>query len=235
MSFIVSKRNICIINTLLLSLFVSYFVAIRPEDLAPDYHIYLTMYENPDARLSELTFLFFQNIYTSFDNGFYYLLFTYAVLSIFTKIYALKDQNSINVIIFSFFYIISFFPLWELTQIRISLSVGLFFIFLMNNKWRILPVLSILFHYSMVFFVIPYYFYLILKRNIFYYIFSIIFICFLTLLVIKYTPYAVYDVLENQAEYNIFSIKNLLILLIWFFISHKEIIFLYIEKFLFIR
>ena len=125
----------------------------------------------------------FNNIYEITDNGFYYLLafepgfiaivvffrkifesnyglaimFFYAVTSLTLKVYTI-NRLSINPYLTLLFYFSYFFLLHEMTQIRIALAAGIFFISLipfLKEKRRIFVVLILLatcFHYSAIFF-----------------------------------------------------------------------------------
>lgn len=196
-----------------ISLIFAYFIANRPENITADYSVYRIMYYNSDARMSEVTFNFFRYIFSNFSNGFIYLLYSYAFLSLFIKNSILVKQEKLNVFIFLIFYYICFFPLWEMTQIRVSLAISLFvFSFFFFRCYRdFIIIFSLLFHYSMVFLIIPYFLYKLFNKNIYISIFLNFILGFLILLIISYTPYVVYDANEYSAEYNIFSIKNFLI------------------------
>lgn len=197
-----------------ISLILSYFVANRPENITADYGIYYTMYNDPDARLSELTFNFFRYIFSGFDNGFIYLLYAYAFLSLFIKLSILIKQNFLNFLLFLIFYFLCFFPLWEMTQIRISLAVSIFILsFFYFPKYRDLIVLSsLLFHYSMIFIVAPYFLYKFFGGKIYLSILSNFALGIVFLFIVSYTPYVAYDANEYVAEYSFFSLKNVLIL-----------------------
>lgn len=200
------KKHLYLIYILFFSTILSVLVANRSEYITADYNIYQTMYYNSDARMSELTFNFLRYIFSDFNGGFIYLLFVYAFFSMVLKFSILIDQNKINILFFILFYFASFFPLWEMTQIRISLAISIFiFSFFYFSKIRnFLIIFSLFFHYSMIFFIIPYYIYVFFRRSLFLNIVLNFLIALSVLVIIKYTPYIAYDANDYIATYSFF-------------------------------
>ncbi|WP_419224983.1 EpsG family protein [Acinetobacter sp. A2] len=197
---------VCIISSLL-----GYFISHRPRYLTDDYDAYEIMFENFEIS-SELTFNLIRLVLRSFDLDFIYLLFIYGFFSIFFKSLNLYKYGFLNCFIFFLFYFISFFPLWEMTQIRIGLAMSLFIYSITlsdfhNTKKNLFLIISILFHYSMIFVIFPYFLYFFLKKDIFKFSIVSVFSAILINLIFSYTNYSLYDVNLYSAHFSIFSLK----------------------------
>lgn len=198
-------------------LFISYFVALRPEGLTADYDIYSIMYYFPERRSGELIFQFFRWIFFPFENGFILLLFAHCFISLFLKYCCLVKVNITNAILFVIFYFFCFFVLWEMTQIRISLAISLFMFGLIcvQGKFRyIIFLISLLTHSSMIFLLIPFFLYTFLRENLKYVFILIIPLAFLCKYYIFLTGYSAYESSSYEASYSFFSLKNLMIVFI---------------------
>ncbi|MEN8335225.1 EpsG family protein [Acinetobacter pittii] len=155
------------------SLLVCYFVTMRDENLR-DYQNYLFMFNNL-AEDVEPSFRLINKLFFSYTDGFLYLLFVYAFLGFFLKIYfgskfIHKQQGLYLYILYLISYLIVFFTLWDLIQIRYSVGVSFFILgaFYKNYYVKLIFfVLAVLFHYSMI---LPIGLYLILffvEKNIY--------------------------------------------------------------------
>lgn len=202
---------------------VIYFIVNRSPNL-PDYSIYEYMYYN-DAKIGvEPTFLLFKEIFSNFENGFYFFLFSYAIIGFYLKIiffyYELNDCYKF--FIFTIGYFLSFFIVWDLIQIRYSAGISFFLLGVFGLlRWHkiIYFFLAIMFHYSLVIPIILYIFYNVIK-NIYLRIVFIPIMLLIIYIAIEYSKYAEeYDsknYLEDPIDF--LSIRNFLTLsLIVFF------------------
>jgi len=117
-------------------------------DLVSTYDFYDILSNRIEPLFGLLTFIF-TSIFAS--NFLVYICFI--VISVFLKVFVLSafQQNRLNFILLVVFYLFRYFPLYELTQIRVSVAIGLvIFAFKLPGtkfKW-IFFLLACLTHYS---------------------------------------------------------------------------------------
>lgn len=129
--------------------------------LDKDYLQYLHFFEAVggayDGRF-EIGFVWLNLLVKSADFSFFWVLFLSAFISLTAKFYLISRQK--NALFFLLIYLIVLFPIHEMTQLRISISLGfaylsLFFSIREHLSFRVLGllVLSVLFHWSSLLFV----------------------------------------------------------------------------------
>ena len=216
---------------------IVYFIVFRDPSL-PDYVNYEYMFYNQEKENIEVSFSFLKNIFNNLNYGFYYLLLVYALIGFYLKILFVyhKIKNYTYFFIFLMGYFLSFFVVWDLIQIRYSSAITFFIIGIFQNKVKyriIFFILSILFHYSLLFPVFLYFIYYYVK-NIYLRIISIPFLCIFSLFLISKTHYAQDYSLSNYLSdpINFFSIRNFLtlVLILNFSLFYKYVSISYKDK-----
>ncbi|UIP94976.1 EpsG family protein [Acinetobacter johnsonii] len=229
--FFIKKINLLYFFIIILSLYISICVSNKPSNLDKDYFVYFNAFNANESK--EITFNIVTQVCKYFGLTFPYLLFFYCFISLIIKYKLFIDvfyRKSILTLVFVIvMYMTCFFPLWEVTQIRMSVAVGIFVyaIFCVKserNKYLIL-ILSLLFHNSM--FVLVG-FYLIInflyKYKWLALVVSLVYI-YVCGFVIGLTDYDVYSSSNWGESYNIFSFKNFFI-----FLTNSILIYLLIKN-----
>lgn len=204
----------------LISALISFLIALRPENLTADYYIYSVMYYYPEKRSGELVFQLIRWFCSFFQNGFIVLLFLHAFISLFLKFISLYRFGFLNLFYFILFYFVSFFPLWEMSQIRISLAVSFYMLALICFRgWvrYVFLVISLLTHSSIIFLLFPLFLYNFFKGKFFFIFLVIVPVAFLSKYYILLTDYSVYDLSSYYGAYSFFSLKNLLLIFLIYF------------------
>lgn len=205
---------------LLLSFFVSLLISLRPDNLTPDYYNYELLYSNPDLN-SEIIFSGLRVFFNYFNLSFPFFLFFFSFVGLYFKLYNIAKFDSINILLFILFYFICFFPLWEITQIRIAMAMGFFFFALLleekDNRKIPFFLLACLCHYSVFFLVFSLFIHRFFGRKLFLTLFLTMVSALLVLNFLAYTSYNSYDVSDYKAAFNPFSFKNLMLLILIFY------------------
>ena len=218
-SILIKKTSFVFFFILLILFYISLCVANKPDNLDNDYYVYFNAFNTNESK--EITYYIVTQVCKYFGLAFSYLLFFYCFVSLVIKYKLFVDvfyRKSILTFIFVIImYMTCFFPLWEVTQIRMSVAIGIFMyaIFCVKserNKYLLL-ILSLLFHNSM-FVLIG--FYLIInflyKYKWLALVVSLVYI-YVCGFVIGLTDYDVYSSSSWGESYNIFSFKNFYIFL----------------------
>lgn len=156
----ISRHKVVILQLIVLSFLVCFFIANRNPYLA-DYQMYLTLFELQWKGGLEVSYGFLSYLFSGDAKYFVYFLFLYAVLGFGLKVYFAISRLYVYgglycIIAFSITYFCSFFEMWDLIQIRYSAAISFFLLGVFNKKKFsriILFLLSVMFHYSLVFFV----------------------------------------------------------------------------------
>ena len=232
-SFRVSKNKIITFFTIIIVFFITLVVSNRGEYVDNDYLAYEIMFDDYKSTNVEPMYKIISMIVHSMNFDFTLLLFIFCFFSILLKIYALilakKDRivEGEGFIYFLLFYFFCFFALWDLTQIRASLSISFLMIsFFVINLYKsiVFKILALVSHYSISFVLIFDFIYYITRRNIFLHILISICFCFFLYFLIGFTPYAVYDVTSYSEKFNPISFKNIFLIITFFLIyfTYKE-------------
>lgn len=211
----------------LTSIILSYFVSGRGRYADSDYVAYEYMFDNYThigiEPIYKIVSFFLKNL--NFD--FTVLLFVFCFFSILFKIYSLilakkgGKVGSEGLVYFLFFYFFCFFALWDLTQIRASLSISFLMIsYFVSPKYAkfCFKLLALLSHYSISFVLFFEFIYYIVKRNILLHITFTTIFCVCLYFLIGFTPYAVYDSLSYSESFNPLSFKNIFIIVSFFMV-----------------
>lgn len=229
MNFLVKKTTILAFFCFLVTIIISYIVSNRGSNVDSDYLAYLYMFENYNNISVEPTFKIFSMVINNLDFNFKFLLFIFCFFSILLKLYSLilaKSRRKIEnegLLYFLLFYFFCFFALWDLTQIRASLSISflmLSFFIISPYKKIFFKLLAVLSHYSVSFVLIFEFIYYIVKRNIYLHILFTMIVCICLYFLIGFTPYAVYDSSVYTESFNPISFKNLFIVFNFFMIMY---------------
>ena len=242
-SFRVSKNKIITFFTIIIVFFIALVVSNRGEYVDNDYLAYEIMFDDYKSTNVEPMYKIISMIVHSMNFDFTLLLFIFCFFSILLKIYALilakKDRivEGEGFIYFLLFYFFCFFALWDLTQIRASLSISFlmisFFVYPTYSKFC-LKLLALLSHYSISFVLFFEFIYYVVNRNILLHIIFTTIFCVCLYFLIGFTPYAVYDSLSYSESFNPLSFKNLFIvfsfLMILFFYKNYDSNYYFVKK-----
>lgn len=229
--FQVRKNNFVFFFFVIFSFYISVLVSNKTPYFDKDYIVYYTYFLENNKNV-EITYQFISNIAHKLNNGFIYLLFIYCFLSLIVK-FKLFAEVFYKKSLFAYIYILVlysfvFFPIWELTQIRGGLAIGVFIYGVLCCQKLFLKMLlmlfAILFHNGMAV-LIGLYLIFYFMRNRFY---TSVFLSFVFILIFKlsigFTDYEVYNVSQRGEFFNIFSFKNMYIFftncLILFFLKN---------------
>lgn len=139
------------------SIIICVFIANRNQYL-PDYQMYLRLFQVENDYV-EFSYNFFSDMFNRDPDNFIYFLFFYAIISfgmkmIFSVDYILEKRGWTIYLLFILTYVVSFFVLWDMIQIRYSAGISMlvFGIFNKNIKYKFLFfLLAIMLHSSMLF------------------------------------------------------------------------------------
>lgn len=211
----------------LTSIILSHFVAGRGRYVDSDYVAYEYMFNNYTHISVEPIYKIISFFVKNLNFDFTILLFIFCFFSILLKIYSLilaKKEGKVGsegLVYFLFFYFFCFFALWDLTQIRASLSISFlmlsFFVYPAYIKF-FFKLLALLSHYSISFVLFFEFIYYIVKRNILLHITFTTIFCVCLYFLIGFTPYAVYDSLSYSESFNPLSFKNIFIIVSFFMV-----------------
>ncbi|RSO81665.1 EpsG family protein [Acinetobacter ursingii] len=227
---IVKKTNFLYVLSIFIIFYLSISVANKAPGVDPDYYVYYNGFYFSESK--EVTFNLISSSLKSFGFDIKYLFFIYCFLSLLFKfrlLFSFYLKNSL----FTFFFIIicyffCFFPIWEFTQIRGSLAIGILMYSIYcikDKKYQLLGILiAIFFHNSMLILASLYF-----SSKIFYIrkyisILLLILIIIISKKVIGLTAYSVYSQANWGDEFKITSFKNFYILLtniFVFFINYR--------------
>lgn len=242
-SFKVSKNKIISFFTFIAVFFIALFVSSRGKYVDNDYQAYEIMFDDYKSFSVEPIYKLISIVVHSLNFEFEFLLFIFCFFSILLKIYTLllaKANRRIGnegLIYFLLFYFFCFFALWDLTQIRASLSISflmLSFFIISPYKKIFFKLLALLSHYSVSFVLVFEFIYHIVKRNIYLHILFTTIFCICLYFLIGFTPYAVYDSSSYTESFNPISFKNLFIVfnffMIIFFYKYNDENFYFVRK-----
>lgn len=227
-SFRVSKNKIITFFTIVFVFIIALIVSNRGEYVDNDYLAYEIMFDDYKSFNVEPMYKLISMIVHSMNFDFTLLLFIFCFFSILLKIYALilAKQNRIvrneSFIYFLLFYFFCFFALWDLTQIRASLSISFLMIsFFVINIYKSIffKILALLSHYSISFVLVFEIIYYVVKKNIFIHVLMTFIFCVILYFIIGFTPYAIYDSSSYTESFNPLSFKNLFILFTFFMVQ----------------
>lgn len=166
-----SYRNIIFIFSI--CLFISLVSILRQDfGINPDYESYKNLYTIIDHvkfddidGINDKGFLIFVFFVKALDISFDFFLWLVCFFCLIIKVFCIAKLSCKSTVFFIFFYVITFFLLHELVQIRIAIAISLFylalnFIMLDALKYRLLylfiAALAMSFHLSVIFvFLIP--------------------------------------------------------------------------------
>lgn len=242
-NFKVSKNKIIYFFTIIFVFLIALIVSKRGEYVDNDYQAYEIIFEDYKNISVEPVYKIISILVHSLNFDFTLLLFIFCFFSIFFKIYALilakKERVISNEGLFYFllFYFFCFFALWDLTQIRASLSISFLmisFFVLSRNVKLFFKLLALLSHYSISFVLVFEFIYYIVKRNILLHIAFTTIFCVCLYFLIGFTPYVVYDSSSYTESFNPLSFKNFFIifsfLMIMYFYKNKDENFYFVKK-----
>lgn len=234
-SFKVSKNKIISFFTFIAVFFIALFVSSRGKYVDNDYQAYEIMFDDYKSFSVEPIYKLISIVVHSLNFEFEFLLFIFCFFSILLKIYSLifaKNEKKIEnegLIYFLFFYFFCFFALWDLTQIRASLSISflmLSFFIISPYKKSFFKLLALFSHYSISFVLVFEFIYYVVKRNIYLHILFTTIFCICLYFLIGFTSYAVYDISSYVEKFNPVSFKNIFLIFTFFLIF-----FMYKEKY----
>lgn len=232
-NFRVSKHKIISFFTIIFVFFISLIVSKRGEYVDNDYQAYKIMFDDYKNFSVEPIYKLISMLVHSLSFDFTILLFIFCFFSILFKIYSLilaRKEGGVGnegFFYFLFFYFFCFFALWDLTQIRASLSISFlmisFFVYPTYSKFC-LKLLALLSHYSISFVLFFEFIYYVVNRNILLHIIFTTIFCVCLYFLIGFTPYAVYDVTSYSEKFNPISFKNIFLIITFFLIyfTYKE-------------
>ncbi|HAV7719071.1 TPA: O34 family O-antigen polymerase [Escherichia coli] len=135
---------------------------IKPEGFDHDYKQYLYLFELYKNSIDlgfgyevEPLFIYLSRLVNFFNGGIVALLFIYTAVALICKCIFIKrcTKKTSQLVFFVFLYSVIFYPIHELTQIRISLALGLLLWgSLQKNKiiFAMIMLLTMLSHYSLI-------------------------------------------------------------------------------------
>jgi len=119
---------------------VSLLIAMRPVDLDKDYLNYLEYYNsilNGTPVGVEFGYKLFSWIFDFFGVGFIGVLYAYAFVALYGKFkifQRIKTSRPTEYLFFGVLYFLTFFPLWELTQIRNAAAMAVASLAILETK-----------------------------------------------------------------------------------------------------
>lgn len=243
LNYKISVTSVYKFFTVLFVSILAHLVSMRGRNVDNDYQAYEYMFEEYKNFSVEPVYKFISMVVHTLNLEFEFFLFIFCFLSILLKIYSLiiaKSERKIEnegLVYFLLFYFFCFFALWDLTQIRASLSISLlmisFFVFSRNVK-LFFKLLALLSHYSISFVLVFEFIYHIVKQNILLHIAFTILFCLSLYFLIGFTPYVVYDSSSYTESFNPLSFKNVFIifsfLMITYFYKNKDENFYFVKK-----
>lgn len=136
----IRKGNFFILLTSPLLVLIAFLFSLQGPNFSKDYWGYYYYFLNLPNNVEP----FFKVVVSSLhklDLGLSWLFFTFLFFALLLKIkFVLNLKNKenlspINIVLFVIFYVVVFFPLWDLTQIRLGLGVSFFLLgFTLKNK-----------------------------------------------------------------------------------------------------
>ncbi|EHU1559404.1 EpsG family protein [Acinetobacter baumannii] len=219
-SLILKKRNFFFFFISIGILFLSIVVANRGPNVDSDYYTYLDYYSYGHQNVEPI-FKIVSNIFHHLNNGFIWLLGFYAFFGLLLKTRVFYDffykKSFLSFLYMFFMYLVVFFPIWEMTQIRMGLAISLLiYAFVVIDKlWvKILfCLIALLCHYGTSIIIALYFiFHLFSKRKILAFLLSSFVVFIFSQLIVR-SNYEVYNVDSYNEVFNPYSFKNLYIFL----------------------
>lgn len=216
--FKVKKYNFLFFFFIFFSFYVSLLVANRPPYFDRDYIVYYTYFLENNKSV-EITFQMVSNITHKLNNGFIYLLFFYCFLSLIIKFRLFIDvfyrNSTFSYIYILLLYAFVFFPIWEMTQIRGGLAIGIVLYGILCCEKLVSKFLfmisALLFHNGMIILIGLYLIIYFFKNKPYISLFISLIFIFIFKISIGFTSYEVYNVNQRGELFNIFSFKNIYI------------------------
>ncbi len=193
----------------------------------PDYKNYHEIITNIDSieKQYEIGFIIISKINNFFfKNSINFVYFIFLLLSLSLKIKVIKEFSN-NKIISCYIYLTMFFLIQDYTQIRASVSVGIFllsiqYIYKNKVKYFALFLISLLFHWSSIIFILIYIIIINIKKIEYYFFILIIFILlnlfpldiekiFQNRIIINILPF-----IGHQYFFNVFNLLNLSLIIL---------------------
>ncbi|AUT35991.1 EpsG family protein [Acinetobacter pittii] len=230
---ILKKRNFFFFFIAIGILLLSIVVANRGPNVDSDYYTYLDYYSYGHQNV-EPVFKIASNIFHYINNGFIWMLGFFAFFGLLLKIRAFYDffykKSFLSFLYMLFMYLVVFFPIWEMTQIRMGLAISLLvYAFIIVDKlWikALFCLMALLCHYGTSIVIVLYFiFYFFSNRKILAFSLSSLVVYIFSQLIVR-SNYEVYNVDSYSEVFNPYSFKNLYI-----FLSSLFVIFIcYIDK-----
>nr|AHB32832.1 Wzy [Acinetobacter baumannii] len=217
---VVKKRNFFFFFITIGILYLSIVVANRDPNVDRDYYTYLDYYSYGNPKV-EPVFKLASEIFHHFNNGFIWLLGFFAFFGLLLKIrafYVISYKKSFVTFFYMIFlYLVVFFPIWEMTQIRMGLAISLLvYAFIIVDKlWikTLFCLMALLCHYGTSI-VIALYFIIYFFSNRKWLLFSLSgLVIYIFSQLISRSNYEVYNIDTYVEVFNPYSFKNFYIFL----------------------